>query len=45
MKTVRAVIELICLWLLITLALGAAAVILHPADPIYLNQPHHRSQS
>ena len=40
MKTIRAIVELICLWLLITLALGAAAVILLPVDPIYLN---HRS--
>lgn len=42
MKPLRTVAEIICLWLVITLALYAAALILAPAD-IASPQPIFRS--
>jgi hypothetical protein len=41
-KTLRAAAELIGLWLLITVALAAAALVLSPIDP--LQQPAHYSK-
>lgn len=41
MKTLRAVAQLVGLWLVITAALAAAALVLSPVDPLHVVPFNH----